>query len=437
MRMMRVCLLLGALSMTTFGCGDDGGSGGAPGTTSSTSGVTTSASTTTPASTTTTASTSSSASSSTGGGLDCDPGVGTLEPIRLVPFVTGLDQPIAFIPHPTDPDRHFVASRTGVIRVVDGGVVLPQPFLDLSAQVSCCDEDRGFLGLAFAPDYDVSGLFYVHYTELGSPFDSTTVLAEHRRDPIDPDVASPTPIREIMRLDQNDVWHYGGAIGFGPDGMLYYPRGDGGGEGDPEDDAQAPGSRLGKILRIDPATFPAPPAGNMPGADPFVWSIGLRNPWRWSFDRCTGDLFLGDVGQNSYEEVSVAFAGEAHLDFGWRMFEGRSCFAPPCDETGIRMPVVELDHTDGYCAIIGGFVYRGGLLPGYRGRYFFGDICSRRISSLELDAMGAVASRIDHSTDLDSQSVLGDYTFASFGQDLAGEIYVVDLGGTIFRVEPD
>jgi glucose/arabinose dehydrogenase len=240
-----------------------------------------------------------------------------------------------------------------------------------------------------------------------------------------------------MTLDQTTVWHYGGALSFGPDGMLYYPRGDGGGEGDPENDAQNPMNRYGKVLRIDTSTFPAPPPGNMPNADPFVWDMGLRNPWRWSFDRCTGDLYIGDVGQGEIEEVSVQLASQQHLDFGWNEYEGTSCFNPPCDPTGKHMPAAEHQHTDGWCAVVGGYAYRGSLLSGHRGRYFYGDICSRRIVSFRIDASGNAVEPMDHTDDLDSQNVLGDYMFGSFGEDLEGELYVLDMTGTIFRIEPD
>ncbi|NUO54573.1 MAG: hypothetical protein HOV80_37500 [Polyangiaceae bacterium] len=381
-------------------------------------------------------SSSSTSSSSTGSGANCDPPAATEETLQLVPFLEGIDQPIVLATHPTDKTRMFVGTRAGRVYVVEDGVLLPDPFLDVSADVSCCADDRGFLGLVFHPNYAQNGLFYVHYTRLGTVADSTTVLAEYQVS-ANPDVANPTPVREIMTLDQTTVWHYGGAISFGPDGMLYYPRGDGGGDGDPEGDAQNPMNRYGKVLRIDVDTYPTPPPGNMPNADPFVWDMGLRNPWRWSFDRCTGDLYIGDVGQGYLEEISVQLPSQQHLNFGWNKYEGTSCFSPPCDPAGMQMPAVEHPHSDGWCAIVGGYSYRGSLLAGHRGRYFYGDNCSKRIVSFRIDGSGNATLPMDHTEDLDSQNILGDYGFASFGEDLDGELYVVDLSGTIFRIEPD
>jgi glucose/arabinose dehydrogenase len=424
------------------GCSDDEGSGGAPSTTSSTTGSQTASSsssngTSVASSTASSAASTSASTSSTGFGANCDPPAADVEPLQLVPFVSGIDQPISMAPHPTNPSRLFIAGRTGIIHVVDDGVVLPTPFLDISADVSCCDDDRGFLNVVLHPDYENNGLFYVHYTRVDTVADSTTVLAEYKRSDDDPDVADPVAVRELLTLDQAVVWHYGGTITFGPDGMLYYARGDGGGEGDPEGDAQDPSVPLGKILRIDTTTFPTPPPGNMPGAAPFVWDMGLRNPWRMSFDRCTGDLYVADVGQGYIEEVSVQLPTQQHLNFGWNEYEGTSCFAPPCDPAGMHMPAAEHVHSDGWCAIVGGHAYRGNLLAGHRGRYFYGDLCSRRIVSFKIDAAGAATAPMDHTDDLDAQNVLGDYMFGSFGEDLEGELYVLDMSGTVFRIEPD
>ncbi|MBC8074077.1 MAG: PQQ-dependent sugar dehydrogenase, partial [Deltaproteobacteria bacterium] len=303
--------------------------------------------------------------------------------------------------------------------------------LDLSdEEVYCCGNDTGFGGMAMHPNYADNGLFYVHYTSS----EGETRLMEYRRSDGDPDVADPDPVRELIVLGQTDVWHYGGSIEFGSDGLLYYSRGDGGGGGDPEGDAQDPQSQLGKVLRLDVDTFPVAPAGNMPEADPFVWSMGLRNVWRMAFDPCTDDLYLGDVGQNEYEEISVAPGGTAHHNFGWNAFEGNDCYAGPCDDPEpFTFPIAGYSHDDGTCAVIGGHVYRGAAIPGLRGRYFYGDICSRRIFSFRYEDEAA-ADPIDHTLDLDTPLLLGDYTFVSFGQDAYGELYVFDASGTIWRV---
>ncbi len=424
-----VVCALGALA--SWGCGDDSGAGGG-----TTSGETAQSATST--SVVGSSANSASSSSATTGGFHCEPPAAGMETLALVPFVTGIEQPIVMATDPADPGRLYVGGRTGIVRVVQDGQLLPEPFLDVSADVSCCDDDRGFLGLVMHPDYARNGLFYVHYTRLGTVADSTTVLAEYQRSAGDPMVADPTPVREIMTLDQTVVWHYGGTITFGPDGLLYYVRGDGGGAGDPEGDAQNPMNRYGKVLRIDVDAFPTPPPGNMPNADPFVWDIGLRNPWRASFDVCTGDLYIGDVGQNQVEEVSVHGAGASHQNFGWNQYEGDLCYNLPCVPDGLTFPAVSHLHVDGWCAVVGGYVYRGALLTGHRGRYFYGDICSKRILSFELGGDGLAANGIDHSVDLDTSSLLGDYGFGSFGQDLFGELYVLDMtGGAVFRIEPD
>ncbi|NUP10259.1 MAG: hypothetical protein HOW73_29770 [Polyangiaceae bacterium] len=372
-----------------------------------------------------------------GGAGPCPAGEGPLPDLQLVPFVDGLTMPIHMAPDPRKPGRYFVSERTGAVRVVEDGVVLETPLLDVSADVSCCQNDRGFFAIALHPNFVENGLFYVHYSRIDTPFDSTTVLAEYRISEADPLVADPEPVRTLIELAQNTVWHYGGTITFGPDGMLYYSRGDGGGEGDPEDDAQNPGNKYGKVMRIDVDTFPEPPPGNMPDADPFVWDLGLRNTWRMSFDSCTGDLYLGDVGQNSYEEVSVHLAGTGHQNFGWNMYEATHCFEEPCDPEGINMPLVEHAHTTGWCAVIGGYVYRGSAIPSLVGRYFYGDNCTASIMSFRL-VDGVATDNIDHTFDLESFDTILENGMGSFAEDENGELYVTDMvGGVIYRIEAE
>ncbi len=398
------------------------------GTTSTTDGTTTT--------TTTDPDSSGSSSSSTGEPPEvampnCDPPEGDIPAMALEPFIMDIAMPITMVADPSAPNRFYIGERTGQIRIVEDGVLLDTPWLDLSGSTYCCDNDAGFIGFALHPDFADNGLFYVHHT----PTDISTVLSEYRRSDDDDDVADPTPVRQLFAHDQFDVWHYGGTIEFGPDGMLYYSRGDGGGVGDPENDAQDPLSQLGKMLRIDVETFPAAPAGNMPDADPFVWDMGLRNPWRTSFDKCTGDLYIGDVGQGTFEEISVHPADDGeHLDFGWNTFEGNDCYEGPCDDpTPYTPPVAGFYHDDGGCAVIGGHVYRGDALPGMRGRYLYGDICTRRIWSFRYED-GVAMDEIDHTLDLDSALLLGDYTFGSFAQGPDGEIYVLDMSGVVYRL---
>lgn len=372
-----------------------------------------------------------------GGEGPCSPGTGTVPDLQLTPFAEGLEMPIHMVADPRQPGRYFVSERTGKVRLVEDGVALPDPVLDVSADVSCCENDRGFFAIALHPSFVENGLFYVHYSREETPFDSTTILAEYRISEADPLVADPEPVRTLIELAQTTVWHYGGTITFGPDGYLYYSRGDGGGEGDPEDDAQNKNNKYGKVLRIDVDTFPEPPSGNMPDADPYVWDMGLRNVWRMSFDSCTGDLYLGDVGQNSFEEVSVHLAGESHQNFGWNTYEGTHCFEEPCSEEGLNMPVAEHPHNTGWCAVIGGHVYRGEAIPALRGRYVYGDLCTRSIVSFRLEN-GVATDPIDHTFDLESFEILQEGGFGSFAEDEAGELYVTDMvAGTIYRIEAE
>jgi glucose/arabinose dehydrogenase len=410
--------------------------GGADTTTTTSTPATTSETTTTTTATTTGSSSSGEDSSGTTGGVsgeyNCEPAEGALPDLELVPFVTGIDYPIAMVPDPGDPSRLFIGSHAGLVHIVENGVVLEPPFLDVSEEIeTCCEgEDAGFLGMAAHPDFANNGRFFVHY----NPTVYSSVIQEFARSEDDANLADPEPVQTLMALDQPDVWHYGGSILFGADGMLWYPRGDGGGAGDPEGDAQEPLSRFGKVLRIDVDTYPDAPDGNLRGADPFVIHTGLRNPWRSSFDPCTGDLWMGDVGQQDYEEINVAVAGTDSLNFGWNIYEGPNCFEGPCDTRGTTASVAGYSHDEGACAVIGGHVYRGHALPGMRGRYLYGDICTRQIWSFVYEG-GEATDPIELTNDLASTLVLGDYTFASFGQDAAGELYVLDLSGTVYRIE--
>lgn len=364
----------------------------------------------------------------------CNDGSGEIPPLKLEKWVDGLEMPIHMAADPTRPGRYFVSERVGRVRVVEDGEVLETPFLDVSADVSCCVNDRGFFAIALHPNYAENGLFYVHYSRNDTPSDSTTILAEYHRSDADPTVADPEAVRTLIELPQTTVWHYGGTITFGPDGLLYYSRGDGGGEGDPENDAQNPDNKYGKIMRIDVDTYPEPPPGNMPDADPFVWSMGLRNVWRMSIDHCTNDMYLGDVGQGSFEEISVDVGGEGHKNFGWHMYEGTSCFEEPCDPEGMTMPVVTHAHNSGWCAIIGGYVYRGTAIPQLRGRYFYADICTGKIESFKLED-GAATDPISHTSDLDSDEVIQEKGLGSFGEDEFGELYLFDLvGGAVHKI---
>jgi len=350
----------------------------------------------------------------------------------LTEVASGLEQPLFVTQAPGERERLYVVEQTGRIRVVEGGRMRAEPFLDLSGIVSCCGE-RGLLGLAFHPGYATNGRFFVNYT---NP-DGDTEIVEFRRASEDPPVADPEPARLFFRVDQPFPNHNGGMLAFAPDGTLAIGLGDGGGAGDPMNNARNPSSKLGKLLRIDVDRYPDPPAGNAATGDPDVWQQGLRNPWRFSFDRATGDLWIGDVGQDRFEEIDHVPAGQGGLDFGWPVTEGLHCFRPEsgCDTTGLTLPVHEYDRSSG-CSVTGGFVYRGAAIPELAGRYLFGDYCSNRMWLLTSSggAPGSAVDVVDVTGALDPAGRVEG--LSSFGEDLDGELYVVGLtSGNVFRVD--
>lgn len=351
--------------------------------------------------------------------------------IRLEPFVTA-PAPITYLTHAGDGSgRLFLVEKAGRIHLIADGRLRPTPFLDIRDRVDAEASERGLLSVAFPPDYAASGVFYVNYTARGG---GDTVVARYRLT-ADPDRADPTSEQVILRIPQPAANHNGGQLQFGPDGYLYVGMGDGGAAGDPWDNAENLQVLLGKMLRLDVQprrdpgfTYAIPPD------NPFVdrgageiWAYGLRNPWRFSFDRLTGDLYIADVGQNRWEEVHVVPAGSlGGQHFGWDTLEGSHCFEPPrdCDPTGKVLPVAEYGHDLG-CSITGGYVYRGGRYPALWGMYLFGDFCSGLIWGLYQDEQGLWQTR---------QLLAARVNIASFGEDEAGELYVLDLGGEVYRV---
>ena len=317
--------------------------------------------------------------------------------------------------------RLFVVEQAGRILIHDGTAVLPSPFLDVSALVSCCGE-QGLLGLAFHPHFVANGFFYVDYTNTAGD----TVIARYQVS-ADPNVADPSSAQILLTIPQPFSNHNGGQLAFGPDGFLYVGMGDGGGGGDPGNRAQNLGELLGKILRIDvdgasPYAIPATnPFRNTSGARPEIWAYGLRNPWRFSFNRRTGDLFIADVGQNHIEEVNFQSAASAGGEnYGWRRMEGTLCYDPSseCNDGTLTLPILEYDHSQG-CSITGGYRYRGARFPQLVGRYFYGDFCSGRI-------WGATES--DQAWSSTALTDTPPY-ITSFGEDEGGELYVVHYGG--------
>ena len=332
----------------------------------------------TPASTTVAGSAAASPAPSTASGA-FDPSGFTVD---VAVAVSGFDSPLDVTNAGDGSGRLFVVEQAGRIRLVKGGALVERPFLDITGRIASGGE-RGLLGLAFHPDYPKDPRFFVNYTDR----DGNTVVSQFTVSGADPDLGDPGSEVVLMHIAQPFENHNGGAVVFGPDGMLYIATGDGGSGGDPQGNGQRLDTHLGKILRIDVNVAPGSstayqvPADNpfttTAGAKPEIWFYGLRNPWRIRFDRETGDLWIGDVGQNAWEEIDVARAGQKGLDYGWNIMEATHCFNPSsgCDQTGLTLPVAEYDHDLG-CAVIGGVVVRDPSQGRLNGGYLFGDACS-------------------------------------------------------------
>lgn len=352
-----------------------------------------------------------------------------LPPLAVTPIVTaGLVQPL-YVTHAGDGSgRLFIVEQGGRIRLLSQGTLQSAPFLDISDLVLAGGE-RGLLGLAFHPDYARNGRLFVSYTR--QP-DGATVVAEYRRGS-QADQADQQE-RRLMVVPQPFANHNGGMIAFGPDGTLYIGRGDGGGRGDPDNRGQNPNELLGKILRLDvdrgePYAIPADNPYASGGGRPEIYALGLRNPWRFSFDRETGSLWVGDVGQYLWEEVDLVVRGG---NYGWRLMEGRHCFSPQtgCDRPGLQLPILEYGHEAGRCSITGGYVYRGSSRSALKGLYVYGDYCSGEIFGARLEA--GAQPRVNGGPQVLLRSGL---RISSFGEDEAGELYVVDHGGGVYRLE--
>lgn len=348
--------------------------------------------------------------------------------LALETVVNGLQSPV-FLTHAGDGSgRLFIVERAGTVRIFADGALLPALFLDIRDRVGSQGLEQGLLGLAFHPNYPANGRFFVYYT--GSVGRSVLSRFQVTSDPNLADAASEVVLLTVDQPAQN---HNGGMIAFGPDGFLYVGLGDGGASNDRFGNGQNLGTMLGALLRLevdvgDPYGVPGGnPFFNVPGARPELWAYGLRNPWRFSFDRASGDLYIADVGQNRFEEVHVQPAGSpGGENYGWPIMEGRHCFqSNDCSASGLQLPAMEYDHSQG-CSITGGYVYRGAAFPALTGAYFYGDYCSGRIWALSRDIEGRWASHDMLDTEL---------SISSFGEDEAGEVYVLDLnGGTAYRL---
>ena len=342
--------------------------------------------------------------------------------LTLTPVARGLDAPVTIANAGDGSNRLFVLEQKGTVRIVRDGAVAATPFLDIAKLVRSGGE-QGLLGIAFPPDFARSKTFYVNYTNRSGI--GNTVVASFRVG-ADADLADPATRKKLLGIVQPYANHNGGQLVFGPDGFLYIGTGDGGSGGDPHGNGQRKDTLLGKILRIDvlsgttPYAIPANPFGNE------IWAYGLRNPWRFSFDRGTGDFYLADVGQNQVEEINFqpAAAG-AGANYGWKVMEGSSCFENPgCSSAGLTLPVAEYLHGNGDCSVTGGYVYRGSI-EALRGIYLYGDFCSGRIWGLQRSG-GSWINQLLIDT---------PYSISTFGEDETGELYLGDYsGGTIYRI---
>ncbi|MGA6993150.1 MAG: PQQ-dependent sugar dehydrogenase [Candidatus Deferrimicrobiaceae bacterium] len=347
--------------------------------------------------------------------------------IALVAAGSGFAQPVQ-VTHPEDGSgRTFVVEQTGTIRALDNAAA--PPFLDIRDRVLSGGE-QGLLSVAFPPGFGQTGRFYVNYTR--TP-DGATVVSRFLV-PTGSTVADSASETVLLTVSQPHANHNGGQLSFGPDGYLYIGMGDGGSGGDPDNNGQNKGTLLGKILRIDVESGQAPYA--VPPGNPFlpdntaegeIWALGLRNPWRFSFDSATGDLYIGDVGQNLYEEIDFQPSGSSGGEnYGWNLMEGAHCYiAPACSGAGLILPVAEYAHGLGDCSVTGGMVYRGSEFPSLQGTYLYGDYCSGRIWGLKRTAAGWENSLLTDTT----------HQISAFGEDEEGNLFIAAHGtGTIYRI---
>jgi glucose/arabinose dehydrogenase len=351
----------------------------------------------------------------------------------LVPIVaSGLERPVLVIEPDDGTGRLFILEQPGRIRIVEDGDLLDNSFLDITGITGVTSNERGLLGLALDPDFAENGLFYVNYTQSS---DGDTIIARYSVSEDDPNIADRDSEFVIIEIDQPYGNHNGGMLSFGPDGYLYIGMGDGGSGGDPDGNAQNPQTLLGAMLRIDvksdseaPYTIPE----DNPFADgeeglPEIWAIGLRNPWRFSFDIETGDLYIGDVGQNQYEEVDFQPADSTGGEnYGWNIYEASHSYEGATQE-GTVPPIAEYGRSAG-CSITGGYVYRGEDVPSLTGLYLYSDFCTGTVWWARQDDDGEWEGDVLFDTDI---------PVSSFGQDLAGEIYIVDHRGGVYLLTDD
>jgi glucose/arabinose dehydrogenase len=359
----------------------------------------------------------------------------TASTVRLVK-VADVSQPVLALSARDGTGRLFIVSKGGQIRIVKNGTLLARSFLNISSSVSNGSE-QGLLGLAFHPSFKTNRKLYVDFTDASG----NTVIREYRASASNPDVVAAGSGRTILRITQPYANHNGGMLAFGTDGYLYIGMGDGGSGGDPGNRAQSVNSLLGKILRINVNGSTSTRAYLVPSSNPYVgkpgrdeiWQRGVRNPWRFSFDRATGNLWIGDVGQDRYEEVDRAIRTASGpgkgLNFGWHVLEGRHCYLPStgCSTAGKKAPLLEYSHGGGRCSVTGGYVYRGSAIPALLGWYVYGDYCSGEVWAV---AQGASSP----ATPVRLLGTGSGRLVSGFGETEAGELLLCDLGGAVYRI---
>lgn len=351
------------------------------------------------------------------------------EGYHWVQIASGFNRPVGLENAGDGSDRLFVLEQPGIIRLVKDGQLVQQPFLDIRDRVGSQASEQGLLGLAIHPEYSQNGYFFVNYTDRRGD----TSISRFRVS-ADPDLADPSTEQRLLSIQQPFGNHNGGAVKFGPDGYLYLGLGDGGSGGDPRNFGQSLDTLLGKVLRIDVSRgdlYGIPESNPFVngGGEPEIWAYGLRNPWRLSFDRETGDLFIADVGQNAWEEINFQPASSpGGENYGWNIMEGLVCFgSSSCDTNGLVMPVhVYPTRQEGNCSVTGGYVYRGSRLPGFLGVYIFGDYCSGQVWGL----LPGAGENWEHTLLFETEA-----SITSFGEDENGEVYLVNHRGEVLRLE--
>ncbi len=340
----------------------------------------------------------------------------------------GFSNPLFVISPPGD-SRLFVVEQDGRIKIIKNGQVLSTPFLDITSRISSGGE-RGLLSVAFHPSYATNGFLYVNFTD---PAGNTRV--ERFTVSSNPDIANASSSKLILTVTQPFGNHNGGLNVFGPDGMLYIGLGDGGSGGDPQGNGQKLSTLLGKILRIDvdhgdPYAIPADnPFVGRSGALGEIWAYGLRNPWRFAFDKLGGLLYVADVGQDRFEEVDVVPSNTAGVNYGWNIMEGSTCFVTTsCNQAGLELPALVYDHSNGECSITGGYVYRGSIITDLIGHYFYSDYCAGFLKSFRYQNGRATEQR--------TYTIGNVGSITSFGQDASGELYMTSSNGKVYRIIP-